>query len=92
MAQQNTGTTETTSGTTETRVNYDLTPRHYGCIESIWESEYDEEMGMSTHSVSFYNGETITFSLKSKHIKEMSLFLAKNEAEQRYINHLMKES
>jgi hypothetical protein len=84
-----------TSGTTETQINVTTEPccpepRHFGLIETIWDEDYDEELNMCIFHLGFYNGEQISISMKPQHIKQMTLFLSKEEANQRYIQHIMK--
>jgi hypothetical protein len=85
------------SGTTDTQVTPTAEPccpepRHYGCVETIWDEDYDSDMGMCIFHLGFYNGEQITISIKPQTLKQMTLFLSKEEANQRYIQHIMKNS
>jgi hypothetical protein len=89
MKNQTTGQTENIV-TQETDCN-ECNIRNMGTIEDIWDSHYDEEMETCHFTVTFYNGETQTIGLTPRHIKEMLLFLKKEEAEQLYFKHLIRK-
>ena len=64
---------------------------HFGCFEKIWSSEYDAELDMVMLEVMLCNGDMININLKSHHIKELSLFLHKEQAAQKYIDFVLKK-
>lgn len=83
------------SGTTDTQVTQTTEPccpepRHMGLIETIWEEDYDAEMDILTFEVGFHNGELLAFSIKPHQLKHMQLFLSKEEANNRFMQHILK--
>lgn len=88
MKNQTTGQTET--NVTEQQECLECRIRNMGTIEDIWDSDYDQEMETCHFTVGFYNGEAMTIGITPRHIKEMMLFLRKEEAEQTYFKHLVK--
>lgn len=78
----------TISATTQNDLSDDTL--YLGTVESIWNSEYEEEMGICIFEMMTYNGTSIKLALKPNQIKELNLFLMKEEANQRYVNHILK--
>lgn len=54
-------------------------PKNFGCIEQIWESDYNKEMDMLTFRVFFDTGEESMISIKSKTIKDIISNKIKNK-------------
>jgi len=89
---------ETLSGNTETTPEEKVKPTmngyidEYGIlhctIQEIADSNYDEEMDSYSFIVRSYAGDVINLVLKEKQIKELSLFVSKEQAEQRYFKHI----
>jgi len=65
--------------------------RHLGCFEKIWETDYDEEMDMIMMDVLFCNGEIIKLNMKAHHIKELYLFMQKEHATKKYLQHVFQK-
>lgn len=64
----------------------------YATVESIVEEEFDEEMDTYDFIVQTYSGDLINVRLKEKHIHQMMLFMRKEQADMRYIKHIIKNN
>ena len=81
MAQELTAQTE----------NNQFRPINMGLVQEIWESDYDEEVDMFSFELAMYNGDVYRLSLKSKQIKEFNLFMLKEQANKRWVDHIMQK-
>jgi len=78
---------EETSGTTENHV-----PRtQYIHISDIYDESYDEELRQYIFDFYTYAGDHISLRLKKKDIERFNLFMRKSDAEQKWIDHIIKQ-
>jgi rhamnogalacturonyl hydrolase YesR len=61
----------------------------FAMVERIYESDYDEEMNTYKFIIQSYAGDFIEIGLKEQQIKEMGLFVRREQAEQQYLKHIM---
>lgn len=92
-----TGQTETITGQTNTERVKPTMNGHiddmgilYAIVDTIEDSFYDEEMDRYNFIIRTFAGDIISVGLKERLIKEMSLYVNKEQAEQRYFNHIQK--
>jgi len=64
----------------------------FATVESIVEEEFDEELETFDFVVQTYAGDLIDVRLKEKHIQQMMLFMRKEQADMRYIKHIIKNN
>ena len=64
----------------------------FAAVESILDSQYEDDMDWYSFEVMSYSGDIITLKLKEKHIHEINLFFRKEKAGQAYYKHLTKNN
>jgi len=64
----------------------------FAMVREIYESEYDEEMNTYKFTILSYSGDMISIGLKESQIKEMGLFVRKEQAEQLYFKHIINQN
>ena len=64
----------------------------FAAVESILDSQYEEDMDWYSFEVMSYSGDVIILKLKEKHIHEINLFFRKEKADQAYYKHLTKHN
>jgi hypothetical protein len=62
----------------------------YATTESIVDESFDEEMDTYDFIIQTYADDLINVRLKEKHIQQMVLYMRKQQADLRYIKHIMK--
>jgi hypothetical protein len=76
-----------TTGTTENHVP----PTQYIHISDIYDESYDEELRQYIFDFYTYAGDHISLRLKKKDIERFNLFMRKADAEQKWIDHIIKQ-
>jgi hypothetical protein len=68
---------------------FDETGLLYFNVREIYDSEYEEDLNNYCFVVYSYAGDEIRLSLKESQIREMSLYVSKEKANQTYVKHIM---
>jgi len=64
----------------------------YATVETIVEEMFDEELDTFDFVVHTYAGDLINVRLKEKHIQQMVLYMRKEQADLRYMKHIIKNN
>jgi hypothetical protein len=79
------------TGTTDNRVVEQEIPT-YVHISEIFDEYYDDEMKLYCFEFYTYSGQHIHLRLRKKDIERFMLYMKKEEADQRYMNHIIDRS
>lgn len=77
------------TGTTDNQIVEENRPT-YIHIDQIFEEYYDEEMKLFCFEFFTYSGQLINLRLRKKDIERFVLYMRKEEADQRYMNHIIE--